>query len=314
METAGGKASPRAKAGAPPAVFKPQKNRKTFMTLIERQQPSHWYLRDGQPYHEVAKKDGSGMRSVTLADARKVWAFPSVTNVLGIIAKPGLEAWKIEQGILAALTLPRRDGEDLGLFAKRVVADMSNEVEKAADFGTAIHNACELYAREKVVPSSEALQPYMKDWMRWFDENVERVDCLEKVFVARDLGFAGRVDMVAKLRDTGWAVVDFKTQKIKRSAKGEPKPAFYETWPLQLAAYHYAATLDATKPISALVSVVIDSAVPGPVHVKDWGEGGTWFDGYNLKVGEYLRRFTAALELWKYVKEYDPVAFRPENN
>src|SRR2546422_6906760 len=40
--------------------------------------------------------------------------------------------------------------------------------------------------------------------------------------------------------DIGWAVVDFKTQKIKRSAKGAPKPVFYETWPLQLAAYRQA--------------------------------------------------------------------------
>ena len=33
------------------------------MTLIERNQPSHWYLRDGTPFHEIAKKDGSGNRA-----------------------------------------------------------------------------------------------------------------------------------------------------------------------------------------------------------------------------------------------------------
>src|SRR5690349_2783167 len=87
------------------------------MTLIERQPASHWYLRDGRPFHEIAKKDGSGNRPVTLADARKVMALPSVTNVLGVLAKPGLEAWKIEQGIIAALTLPRLSGETLDGFA-----------------------------------------------------------------------------------------------------------------------------------------------------------------------------------------------------
>jgi hypothetical protein len=276
-------------------------------------------LRDGRPFHEILKKDGSGLRPVTLADARKVLALPSVTNVLGIIAKPGLEAWKIEQGILAALTLPRAEGEDLGLFAKRVVADMNQEVEKAADFGTAIHHACELYAREKITPTDPKLIPFFESWQRWFDENVERVECLEKVVVAADYGFAGRVDMIAKLKHIGWAVVDFKTQKVKRGAKGEPKPAFYETWPLQLAAYYYAAMLDAAKPITALVSVVVDSAQPGPVHVRDWGEGGQWYDGYNVKLGEYLRYFLAALELWKYAKGYNPAAplkecHRPELN
>src|SRR6476469_5111583 len=104
------------------------------MTLIDRQPASHWYLRDGQPFHEIAKKDGSGKRAATLADARKVGALPSVTNVLGVLAKPGLDAWKIEQGIVAALTLPRGNDEPLDAFARRVVVDMGEQVEKAADF------------------------------------------------------------------------------------------------------------------------------------------------------------------------------------
>src|SRR6478752_3695799 len=113
-----------------------------YMILIERQPASHWYLRDGRPYHEIAKKDGSGNRPVTLADARKVLALPSVTNILNVLAKPGLDAWKIEQGIMAALTLPRRADEPLDTFARRVVVDMGEQVDRAADFGTAIHSAC----------------------------------------------------------------------------------------------------------------------------------------------------------------------------
>ena len=72
------------------------------MILIQREAPSHWYLRDGRPFHEIAKQDGSGNRPVTLADARKVFALPSVTNVLGVLAKPGLDAWKIEVARSAA--------------------------------------------------------------------------------------------------------------------------------------------------------------------------------------------------------------------
>ena len=37
------------------------------MILIQRQPASHWYLRDGRPFHEIAKRDGSGNRPVTLA-------------------------------------------------------------------------------------------------------------------------------------------------------------------------------------------------------------------------------------------------------
>jgi len=271
------------------------------MTLIERNQPSHWYLRDGTPFHEIAKKDGTGNRPVTLADARKVFAFPSVTNVLGVLAKPGLDAWKIEQGIMAALTLPRNQDEPLDAFAHRVVADMGEQVEKAADFGTAIHNACEVYAINKELPTDPKLLAHLESWRKWFDENVERVACLETVFVHHEAGYAGRVDMVAYLRGIGWAVVDFKTQKVKRSAKGEPKPAFYETWPLQLGAYRQAILVNSAKALTALVSVVIDSAQPGPVHVHEWTAG----DHLNHY---YYESFLAAFRLWKYVKGYDPVA------
>jgi hypothetical protein len=103
--------------------------------------------------------------------------------------------------------------------------------------------------------------------------------------------------MIAKLKEIGWAVVDFKTQKIKRTAKGEPKPSFYETWPLQLAAYRQAAVARLARPIDGLVSVVIDSAQPGPVHVK----------AYDNADAHYAV-FRAALELWRYVKAYNPAS------
>src|SRR5690349_19123565 len=136
-------------------------NRKGIMILIQRQPASHWYLRDGTPFHEIAKKDGSGNRPVTLADARKVRALPSVTNVLNVLAKPGLDAWKIEQGIMAALTLPRGTEESLDSFAHRVVSDMGEQVDKAADFGTAIHNACEVYALHKQPPEDPRLLAHL---------------------------------------------------------------------------------------------------------------------------------------------------------
>jgi hypothetical protein len=269
------------------------------MVLIQRQEPSHWYLRDGRPFHEIAKKDGTGNRPVTLRDARKVMALPSVTNVLGVLAKPGLDAWKIEQGIMAALTLPRLPEEPLDVFAHRVVADMGEQVEKAADFGSAIHAACEVYALQKQLPEDPNLREHLKGWVAWFDANVERVGGVEQVFVNHEHGYAGRVDMVALLRSgngsgPSWAVVDFKTQRIKRSSRGEARPTFYETWPLQLAAYRQAVLVNGAKNVRGLVSVVIDSAQPGPVHVKEW-------DGV-----DYFGSFVAALELWKYVKDYDP--------
>ena len=276
------------------------------MILIQRQAPSHWYLRDGRPFHEIAKKDGSGNRPVKLGDARLVMALPSVTNVLGVLAKPGLDAWKIEQGIMAALTLPRLTEEPLDRFAHRVVVDMGEQVEKAASFGSAIHAACEVYALERQLPEDPRVREHLRSWVEWFDANVERVASMEQVFVHHEHGYAGRVDMVALLRGDGatspyWGVVDFKTQKIKRSAKGQAKPAFYETWPLQLAAYRQAIIASGAKNVTGLVSVVIDSAQPGPVHTKTWAAERGVANG-----DEHFEAFLSALELWRYVKDYDP--------
>ena len=99
------------------------------MLIVPRESASHWYYPDGTPLHEVPRADGKGTRPTSLRDARKLGLFPSVTNVLSILAKPGLEAWKQEQAILAALTLPRTENEPLDEFARRVVADVGSQVD-----------------------------------------------------------------------------------------------------------------------------------------------------------------------------------------
>ena len=71
---------------------------------------THWYTRAGNPMYTIIGKNGKE-RNTTLRDARTLDLVPSVTTILGVAAKPGLEKWKQEQVLLAALTLPRQDGE-----------------------------------------------------------------------------------------------------------------------------------------------------------------------------------------------------------
>lgn len=276
------------------------------MTLINRTEASHWYLRDGTPFHTVPKADGNGTRSTTLADARKVGAYPSVTNVLGILAKPALVAWQQEQAILSALTLPRIAGETDDAFAKRVVQDKDTQVEQAADLGTKIHDVCAEYALGAKAGDSafrcddKNVYELFRPFADWFDANVLEVGQVEAVVTSHAYGYAGRMDMTLKLKDIGWCVVDIKSQKVKRDAKGRAKPAFYETWPLQLSAYREAMyQCAAVREVCQIVSVVIDSVTPGPVHVKVWDDQST----------DHTKAFHNALSLWKYIKEYDPTNY-----
>lgn len=238
------------------------------------------------------------MRPATLRDARKVGALPSVTNILGILAKPGLDAWKIEQGIMAALTLPRGKDEALDAFAKRVVVDMGEQVERAAGLGTAVHAACELYASETVFPNDPTIRALWEPWREWFDAEVLCVEALEATVVCPRVGYGGRVDMMAKVKDLGWCVIDFKTQKVPRNAKGIPKPNLYEPWPLQLAAYAVPLSVDVGKGVDQIVSVVIDSVTPSPVTVHVWP----------TSIDENMEIFERVATLWRWLKEYDPRA------
>lgn len=275
------------------------------MILVHRESPSHWYLPSGEPYHEVVRADGNGMRPVTLRDARKVGAFPSVTNILGVLAKPGLDAWKQEQAILAALTLPRREDETLDLFARRVVEDMGEQVAKAADLGSAVHSAIEVYLQTGEPPENPDILRLFEPVRLWIDEHVERVALVETVAVHAACGFAGRIDLVAKLKETGsWAVIDFKTQKMKPDRKGVYQAAFYETWPLQLMAYLRAlnAMGECTRRLEDIASVVINSVEPTPVQVRIWPRE---------EQESYWQAFNNARELWCFTKGYRPQPAAP---
>ena len=265
------------------------------MILIRRESPSHWYLQDGTPFHEVERADGKGQRAVTLRDARKVNAYPSVTNVLGVLSKPGLEAWKQEQAIMAALTLPRNEDEMLDAFARRVVSDMGEQVAKAADLGSQIHAALEVYLQTGEPPESPELLRLFEPARLWIDDHVLRIERVEGVVTHHGLGFAGRVDLVAKLRYSG--------ECFKPNAKGVPRPAFYDTWPLQLEAYRRAIVhSEQGKQPPDIASLVINSQEPTPVELKVWPREEQ--DGY-------WSAFQSAHQLWCWMKGYRPTAPQP---
>ncbi len=272
------------------------------MILIKRESASHWYLRDRTPFHEVERADGKGMRSVTLRDARKVRPIPERDkHPRRSSPNPASTRGSRSRRILAALTLPRSaTTKSLDAFAKRVVSDMGEQVEKAADLGSAIHTACEVYANSKELPENPEVAKLFAPVREWFDREIERIDCIERVVTHDEWGYGGRVDIVAKLKTTGsWAVVDFKTQRVKRDAKGALKPTFYETWPLQLEAYRQAIIAEAARkqPLD-LVSLVISSIEPVPVMPKVWPRE---------EQEGYYRAFLNARNLWVWMKGYCPI-------
>lgn len=247
---------------------------------------AHWYRRNGEPMHTVLSRKGEP-RPTNLRDARKFNLLPSVTNVLAVVAKPDLVDWKMEQAVLAALTLPRRQGESLDEFASRVVEDSQSRGKTAADFGTAYHAAADLIARGIRIEPPGPCAPWLDHHRSWFQANCARVLWTERTLVNLALGYAGTADLLVEHHAHGLTLVDYKTQQVKAG-----KVRAYPSWCYQLAAYRKALG----QPVTCL-NLIIDSTQPGPPVEHVWTEA---------ELAQGWTVFEAAQVIWRAEKSYDP--------
>lgn len=239
----------------------------------------HWYKPDGTPAYTIIGKNGKE-RKTTLRDARKENLYPSVTSIMSILAKPGLENWKMNQVLLSALTLPRKPDESEDDFAKRVIQDWQEEGRKARDRGTEIHASVESYFAGRSYRGEhknhvDAVVSELENWHKsdkWI---------AEQTFVDRYYGYAGKCDLHCKT-----AIVDFKTtDKPLDSVK---------TWDehhIQLAAYRAGLSMGFAK--AAIIYVHVDgNARLIEISQKELARG--------------LMVFTGLLTVWQALKGYSP--------
>lgn len=282
------------------------------MTLIRRNEESaHYYLKNGRPFFETeyadVKRKGQ-MRPVTISDAFKVGALRSVTTVMKVVAKPELDFWKQEQVVLSALTLPKRPDEELDDYAARIIEDSKAQTRKAAEAGTAIHAACSDYVTKAKEPAPE-LAATMKPFQNWCHENIDDgpggVIASEVVGVNLREYYAGTIDLPIRMKDKSIALVDMKSQDIKLDkTTGLPKPAFYQEWSWQLAAYSRCQFADGSyvPPFPwRLISLVIGRNIPG-VWIKEWT------DPTNPQASseKTYQGFLSACHLWSHIKGGTP--------
>lgn len=183
----------------------------------------HWYLPDGSPAYRIIGKNGKE-RNSTVKDAREHGLLPSVTTIIGCAAKPALDVWKQQQAILAALTLPRIEGESEEDWLSRVVSDSKETAKQAAERGTQIHGVIEAFYEGIYIPE---LPPYVRAVESAINEHFgQQLWISEKSFAYG--GFGGKCDLVAK---SGF-VVDFKTTE-----KDLDKLDYFFDHQMQLAAY-----------------------------------------------------------------------------
>lgn len=258
--------------------------------ILKGDTASHWYDKSGNPVHTVIGKNGKE-RNTTLRDARELGLLPSVTNILGVMAKDALNNWKEAQTIQACFDTPPAPGEPVEVWAERVREIAGTKLETARTFGKAIHSACESINLGKVPQVQPEHYHFVEHYQDWF-KNIGEVIFAEKVLVGD--GWAGTTDMIAVHKTHGLVVVDFKTQGIKEGKK----PTFYESWIAQLAAYQTAAcSLLAGQGTPKCLSLAINSTRPEPCVEKLWTDEEA-NSGWQL--------FTACKQIWRITKDYYP--------
>jgi hypothetical protein len=251
---------------------------------------THWYDKAGNPVYEVPKAKGDGMRPTTIADARKIDLVPSVTSIIGIAAKPGLQKWKLQQMLHAALTLPRIDGETDDAFAERVILDSEEQSKKAMERGTELHAVI-----QKTIQTG-FVHPV------WPDHTFKVIEALKQIGVnvfngkaehsfASPLGYGGKLDW-----HNDEVLLDFKTKDKIVDGKQLAWPE--HCW--QLAAYAKGLNSERSykfmmkPPIDRLINVFI-GVEDCQVRIHEWSPEDA-AKGWEV--------FSHLLSVWKITKNF----------
>jgi hypothetical protein len=187
---------------------------------------------------------------------------------------------------MSSLTLPKEDGESLEDYAKRVVKDSKASTSKAAEHGTRMHEQMEHILLKREHSKDADLQPYIKTFREWAEDNVEQTYWCEKALVGA--GYAGRCDAYVKLKGIGDAIIDLKNRKV--NPKYEP---FYDTDCAQIFAYLSASE----NPKAAGVSIVLASNDSSKIMTRIWEKDELYQAGI---------AFCAMQKVWAWVKNYTP--------
>jgi hypothetical protein len=256
------------------------------MIIKERQSESgHWYARDGSPAYTVLGKNGQP-RNTTLRDARSNDLVPSVSGILNVAAKPGLDTWKQQQVLLAALTLPRKTDEPEQEWLERVMMDSKQTGRVAAERGTAIHAIIQEYFEGKVVNEYATMCDAVKEAI---DGHFGKLLYVPEVSFAHQLGYGGKADLIARAADNFDGVcIDFKTKETEDISTVD----VYAEHGMQLAAYREGFKM----PKARCANVFVGYKMAGG-NVVFTGVKVIEHDPINLD--RYWLMFTKLLEFWQ---------------
>lgn len=263
----------------------------------------HWYFPDGTPCHQVPyadKKRAGELRNTTLTDARKMGLYPSVSSILGVMAKPGLDNWKKEQVAWSAFDMINEE-ERCEWCVEKVLEIAEARMSSARDLGTEIHGAIERYLSEFQKHGEDAYP------LGHLEHVKAAVDALKELGVwgqpfssertfASPLGYGGTIDLSGKNWVVDFKCVDNLEKKLDYPDRGAQLCAYDIGFMKDTDAFH-PDVMNATWSDSKLANIFISTSEPGKYLIKEWSTEEKEY-GWSL--------FQAAFSLWKIVNRYSP--------
>ena len=251
----------------------------------------HGYTHDGEPRHYQATKKGAKnpTRPTNLRDIIAQTLLPSVSDYCKVVSAPGLERYKLLQVAEQAYYRPPIADEEFEPWSQYILEKAGDDAGKAADLGTAIHEALENYYTGK--EWDQAYAGYVYPTIDAIARLGIKTTVAEVVLTNPEWGYAGTTDLPFT-KDGAVGILDFKSRRTKPGEVVKP----IETHPVQIAAYHMAAygEIDDT---ALGYNVYISTTEVGRVEVVE-------YDAAALRTA--WEAFTHMLALWRWRTGYDP--------
>jgi hypothetical protein len=278
----------------------------------------HAYDRDGNSRHQVPYKDKKRVgefRNTTIKDIRENGWLPSVSSILSVMAKKGLDGWIKEQVAQASWEIGTNgwrmkegDLDERERWINVVLEQAEARMTRARDLGTGIHASIEKYlelvdwAKRDIALEEKGHYAYIEAarnaltelgvWGQPFES--------ERTF-ASPLGYGGTVDFSAGMLMADFKCVDRLDKKLD-----------YPDRCAQLCAYCTGTResvmngqkIDDFYTISQcrLVNIFISTSEPGKYLIHECSTE-------EKEHGWAL--FSACFTLWKVVNRYDPSSPEP---
>ena len=257
---------------------------------------------------ELSRKyqDGSRFYEVDIQGENKL--LPSVTSVLNMLNKPGLNQWavnvtlnKLEETLSdisdvredKMVVMSKNDVESTLKMAKGVQKDV---LASSADLGTRAHDTIDRIVRgdtENLVIDEDVKQVVKNFWQWWNHSGVVLDPRGDSMIYSAKYGYAGAADALGVLPDGNLVVVDFKTSN-----------GIFDTHIIQVAAY--------AKALEEQLIAIGNPPEKAKVKEAYVVRFSKFDDEYEVKrvanIDESFNAFKACLFLWHYKQKNQMIA------